>query len=161
MLVHKPYPFLRRHWNTIYYFFYNPIVALYRKIYKPHNQGVKVLLFNKERLLLVRIGYAHKMWGLPGGAIERNETAKAAALRELQEETGANISEARHIGELTWQKDGLVTIQYFVGRTDQEKIYIDGQEIVDAGWFSLDNLPKDNLNPTVHKIIALYEESKN
>lgn len=160
MLIKRPRPLPLRILRALYYLVYNTCVKFYRKLVNPHNHGAKVILFHKDTVLLVRIGYAHKLWGFPGGAIEKGEAAKVAAIRELREETGISVPDVDHIGELIWQKEGLVTVQYFVGRTDQVDIYIDDQEIVDAGWFSLDNLPKENLNPAVHKIIALYEESK-
>lgn len=37
-------------------------------------------------ILLIRDGYAH--WGFPKGHLEDGETAEAAALREVEEETG-------------------------------------------------------------------------
>jgi len=159
MLTRKPPPFFRRYSNIVYYFFYNPIVAQYRKIRKPHNQGVKVLLFNGDKVLLVRIGYAHKMGGFPGDAIDTGETAEAAAIRELQEESGIEVSSVTHVMERTWQKDGLVTVQYFSAKSDKNEIVIDNQEIIDAGWFSLDNLP-EGCNPTAKQIITQYENSK-
>jgi 8-oxo-dGTP pyrophosphatase MutT (NUDIX family) len=61
------------------------------------------------RVLLIRDAYEH--WGLPKGHIEPGETADAAALREVEEETGlANLV----LGP------GLLTIDWFFrarGRT--------------------------------------------
>lgn len=52
--------------------------------------AVSVALIHAGRLLLVRRGRgrARGLWALPGGRIAPGETADAAALRELAEETG-------------------------------------------------------------------------
>lgn len=53
---------------------------------------VGILLFQDDKVLLVKHGEAAShitgSYGLPAGRIEKGETAKQAAIRELQEETG-------------------------------------------------------------------------
>ena len=36
-------------------------------------------------------------WGLPGGFIEKNETPKKAALREVREETGFKLKNVKKV----------------------------------------------------------------
>ena len=52
--------------------------------------AVGVVCVRGEEVLLVRRGTPPKLgeWSIPGGRIEPGERAEAAALRELQEETG-------------------------------------------------------------------------
>lgn len=52
--------------------------------------AVGVVVLRGEEVLLVKRGSAPRLgqWSLPGGRIEWGETAEAAALRELTEETG-------------------------------------------------------------------------
>jgi 8-oxo-dGTP diphosphatase len=52
--------------------------------------AVGVVVLRGDEVLLVRRGTAPRLgqWSLPGGRIEWGETAEAAAMRELQEETG-------------------------------------------------------------------------
>lgn len=52
--------------------------------------GVSILLHGEGMVLLVQRGKAPYAgaWSLPGGRVEPGETLAAAALRELQEETG-------------------------------------------------------------------------
>ncbi len=47
-------------------------------VYRWHDDG--------PRVLLIRDAYQH--WGFPKGHLEKGETAEAAALREVEEETG-------------------------------------------------------------------------
>ncbi|MCR9268916.1 MAG: NUDIX hydrolase [Hyphomonadaceae bacterium] len=59
--------------------------------------AVGVVCLRGEEVLLIRRGTPPKQgeWSLPGGRVEPGEPVRAAALRELQEETGV---EARLIG---------------------------------------------------------------
>lgn len=54
--------------------------------------AVGVVVLRGEEVLLVRRGTPPRLgqWSLPGGRIEWGETAQAAALRELKEETGVD-----------------------------------------------------------------------
>ena len=54
---------------------------------RPQAHGAAVAVWQGERLLVVRTSYRPRL-DLPGGGIERAETALAAAVRELREETG-------------------------------------------------------------------------
>jgi len=52
-----------------------------------------VLLFNQEgEVLLVQPTYK-ETWEIPGGVVERNESPKAAVVREVQEELGLDLSQ--------------------------------------------------------------------
>tara|TARA_B100000745_G_C20097695_1_gene375366 strand:+ start:605 stop:808 length:204 start_codon:yes stop_codon:yes gene_type:complete len=47
----------------------------------------------------------------------------------------------------------------FYGNTTQEQLIIDDQEIDDAGWFAVNELP-ENCAPKVQQEIALYNDWK-
>lgn len=52
-----------------------------------------VVVWEGKFLLLERLGYHTGSWSVPGGHINKGETCRAAAVRELQEETGISINE--------------------------------------------------------------------
>lgn len=56
--------------------------------------AASIACWRGDRVLLVRRGRAPLagLWSLPGGRIESGETARAAALRELAEETGCTAA---------------------------------------------------------------------
>lgn len=58
-----------------------------------HTAGVIVVV--EERVLLIEhgegAGHVTGAWGIPAGAIDENETARAAAVRELAEEAGLRV----------------------------------------------------------------------
>ena len=65
----------------------------------PYRKGVGVMLLNRRGYVFVaqRIDSADAAWQMPQGGIDRGETPRAAALRELEEETGT--AKAEVIGE--------------------------------------------------------------
>ena len=52
--------------------------------------GVGALIFDRDRVLLVRRGHAPSLgeWSIPGGALEIGETLADGVKREVREETG-------------------------------------------------------------------------
>ena len=125
---------------------------------KPKTRGVKAVVTHSNQFLLVRIGYAHKRWTLPGGQVERNEDFKTAAMRELREETGVVVNEMTYLDScfstLHHKRD---TVQYFTAESADTELIIDDQEIVDAGWFARSLLPEER-NPSVDRGIAMYDK---
>jgi len=64
------------------------------------DRGGRVLLFHAQDPTYPELG---TWWDLPGGGIEPGETWRAAAVRELAEETGIQVA-GRQVGEPTWRR---------------------------------------------------------
>ncbi len=71
-------------------------VPEFRKTAAPPVAAVSALVISGRRVLLVRRGHPplFREWSLPGGRIEPGETAAAALVRELAEETGLTARRA-------------------------------------------------------------------
>lgn len=136
---HPVVRFVRQTFYKVYNFF----KTSYWRFCKPKTQGVKIMVFNAKReILLARIGYMHKLWVIPGGKLEKNETAEAAAARELYEEVGVKVEIVKSLFTIYHEKQGKKdTIYYFEAFSDTHDFVIDDEEIINVGWFALDALP--------------------
>ncbi|MES2971613.1 MAG: NUDIX hydrolase [Patescibacteria group bacterium] len=71
-----------------------------------------VIIDAKARLLLLhRNTAAHKHWEIPGGKIEKGESATDAAVRELTEELGVKVKIVKRLGSKDF-KDGGKKFDY-------------------------------------------------
>jgi 8-oxo-dGTP pyrophosphatase MutT (NUDIX family) len=95
------------------------------------------------------------LWGLPGGAIELDESAAQTAVREVREETGYEAAVVRLVGVYTDPShttfrypDGNV-VQYvsllFECRLTGGHARTQWAEATDMRWFAADALPPDVL----------------
>jgi len=147
--------------KKLYYFFRNPIYKLYCFVFRLKSIGVKVIVENNDnKLLMVRIGYAHKCWTFPGGGVRKNESFQEAAQRELEEETGIKVENLIEIGEYLsnrYYKKNIVKCFYL--KTDVSFVKIDNFEIIESGWFKIEEFPK-NCSFAVSKILEIYKNFK-
>jgi 8-oxo-dGTP pyrophosphatase MutT (NUDIX family) len=89
-------------------------------------------------VLLVRAKRDPTVWIFPKGHIEPGETAEAAALREVQEETGVQGALLGPIGDPLEFQSGheLVRVQYFLIRIIADSGSGDGRE---KRWLTFDD----------------------
>ena len=111
----------------------------YRLIAKPRTHGALVALWNQGQMLLVAASYRGEL-SLPGGWINRGETARMAAQRELAEELGLQV-DASELGE-PWtfterSARGVNTVTIFsVELTERPTLQVDGLEILNYLWLT-------------------------
>jgi 8-oxo-dGTP diphosphatase len=85
-------------------------------------------------------------WALPGGFVHLDETLEEAALRELREETGVEdvyLEQLYTVGTVDRDpRERVVTVAYYaLVKLSDHKLRA-ATDASDAGWFSLDKLPK-------------------
>lgn len=120
--------------------------------------GVRGILINAQNeVLLLRHTY-RPGWYLPGGGVDRNETAAMAVIREVHEETGLSATgqpELFHVYLNRWLGiDDHVLV--FAIRQYQGKAEIhDPFEIAELGWFALSDLPEE-VNPATARCLAQF-----
>ena len=105
------------------------------RFYHPHVDGVSVLVWHRERLLLVRNSY-RETWGPPGGLRRRRAEPRSEALRELREEVGLTPApESLHDrGTLEVEHSYVCDhVHFFEWRVEDEpRFSIDNREVVEA-----------------------------
>ena len=111
----------------------------YRLIVKPSTHGALVAVWHQEQVLLVAASYRREL-SLPGGWINRGETPRRAAQRELAEELGLQVEEGQ-LGEPWTLRErsarGVNTVTIFsVELAERPTLQVDGLEILDYMWLT-------------------------
>jgi 8-oxo-dGTP diphosphatase len=131
--------------------------------------AVIAVLIHEGRALLVRRANPPDagLWGFPGGKIEHGETVRAAALRELLEETGVQ-AQAQEIlttlDILVRSDDGALQqhyIQIAVRCRWLSGLPLAADDALEARWFPLSDLHPDRLamSADVDAIARLAQEA--
>ena len=90
------------------------------------------------------------LWGFPGGLIELGESATDAVRREFREEVGLQIEPKRLVGVYTSLDfdrsypngdQSQLFASFFECETIGGELQMQEEEVLELGWFDLDNLP--------------------
>ncbi len=115
--------------------------------YRNPGVGAAAVVFDGEgRVLLVKRGpgaFRAGLWSVPAGYVDYGEDIRAAAARELEEETGLEAE----IGDVVWVATNVadpakVTVGvWFSARVVGGRLRA-GDDAVDARYFPVDSLPE-------------------
>jgi 8-oxo-dGTP pyrophosphatase MutT (NUDIX family) len=149
VLPFLPVPIRRLGYRTAYL-----CLLIYWFIRRPRLRGVKCVLTDRDRVLLVLHTYGPREWDLPGGGMKRAEPPLRAARREMHEELGVCIDEWNALGEVfarMHHRSG--NLQCFQAELREPAITIDLGELAKARWFPRHALPP-NLGRYVRPILS-------
>ena len=119
-------------------------LRVYWFLTRPQVSGVKCVLTDGERVLLVRHTYGPRGWDLPGGSIKRGETPATAASREMNEELGISIEQWQALGQFKVEVDHRRDyVHCFQAELGAAEIVLDRGELAAASWFPRHGLPSD------------------
>jgi mutator protein MutT len=123
--------------------------------------GVGAVVVDDNKVLLVRRGHAPLKgeWSLPGGTVELGETLDAAAVREVREETGLEVT-VRSIVEvfdrIDRTSDDRVAYHFvivdFLCRLAGGAL-VPASDAEDARWVRVDDLFEYRVTPKVSAVI--------
>ncbi len=139
---------------TFTYEYERPAVTVDCVVFGLDDQDLKVLLIERD------LAPFQGKWALPGGFVRVAETLDAAALRELQEETGLKkvfLEQLYTFGNLDRDpRERVITVAYYaLVRLTSHKVKA-ATDARQALWFGIDDLPK--LAFDHNKILKLAHE---
>ena len=113
---------------------------------------VDAMIFSKgpagwQLLLIQRGNEPYKgMWALPGGFVEDDEELEAAAIRELEEETGLNVpamTQLHTFGKVGRDPRGRTVSATYYAFTDAAKQEVKGaDDAAHAEWVNIKDIKK-------------------
>jgi 8-oxo-dGTP pyrophosphatase MutT (NUDIX family) len=125
--------------------------------------GVRAAVFDGEgRVFLVRHSYIPG-WYLPGGGVEPGETLAAALDRELMEEGGIVLDRPAELFGLYLNRhiSRRDHVALFVARDWRQprQPKLPNLEIVDCGFFTLDDLPDGTTAATRRRLVEIRKRT--
>ncbi len=103
--------------------------------------AVNVAVLDRDRILLMQ-REDFEVWCLPGGHVDDGESLAEAAVREVREETGLDVTLTRLVGSYSrpiWH--GGIHVVLFAARAIGGTLAPDPVEVTDVGWFRSETLP--------------------
>ena len=99
----------------------------------------------QDRILLCKraIDPKYGKWTVPAGFLENNETAEQGAIRETEEESGANVKIVRLHTLYSLPHVGQVYAIYLANMTSA--IFDPGKESLECRFYRIDEIPWDNI----------------
>lgn len=104
--------------------------------------AVIVAVIRAGKILLGRSGRFpnQKLFSVLAGYVELGETLEACVHREVMEEAGIRIGNLKYFGSQPWPYSGSLMVA-FTAEWLSGEISVDGEEILEAGWFGPQDLP--------------------
>jgi ADP-ribose pyrophosphatase YjhB (NUDIX family) len=119
--------------------------------------GVRAACFDEDgRLFLVRHSYVPG-WHMPGGGVERHETVEQALEKELREEGNLVMTDRPQLFQVYFnrkvsKRDHIAFYRVIVRQSAPR---MPDREIVESGFFTLDNLPPGTTGSTCQRLREL------
>jgi NAD+ diphosphatase len=123
--------------------------------------AIIVAVLRGDKILLARASrFPKEMHSVLAGFVEPGESLEECVRREVGEEVGVEVMNIRYFGSQPWPFPNSLMIGFTAEYAGGE-IRIDEKEIVYAGWFRADNLPKipDKIS-IARKLIDWFVEGK-
>ncbi|MFB9952283.1 NUDIX domain-containing protein [Rhizobium puerariae] len=123
--------------------------------------GVRAACFDAQgRVFLVRHTYVPG-WYMPGGGLERHETALVALRKELREEGNLEIRDEAELFHVYYNRNVSKRdhVLFYRVNVEQTAPRLPDMEIAESGFFALDALPKDTTSATRRRLRELAGEA--
>lgn len=138
------------------------VLHVYFALSRGMTMGVRAACFDEAgRIFLVRHSYVPG-WHLPGGGIERGETALEALAKEMREEGNLVIGAPPQLLHIYFNRQTSKRDHVLLYRCDgvtQTGPRLKDREIVEAGFFALDALPAATTAATRRRLAEIAGEA--
>lgn len=120
--------------------------------------GVRTAVFDGPKVLLVRHTYMPG-WHMPGGGVDRGESAADAAVRELKEETWIEAQGAPRLVGFYYNpmpsKSDHIALYVCETWRSPRGLASPNMEIAEVNFFDLANLPDGTSRPTILRLAEI------
>jgi 8-oxo-dGTP pyrophosphatase MutT (NUDIX family) len=126
---------------------------IYWKTFNIKTQGVRVILYRHNKVLLVKHRYGN-LWVFPGGGMKKGESSEDVAIREIKEEVNIEINS--FVGKLGVYKNTHEgkndTVTVLVSEEFMISPFKKNFEVKEAEWFDIYELPKNTSRATKDRL---------
>lgn len=130
------------------------------RIRRPLTLGVRALVLNEKRqILLVRHTYIDG-WYFPGGGVEKGESLETAVARELTEEVGVTLAEPPELfGAYTYLQAYKSDHVIFYTAENWSIAPNKNLEIAEFDFFDRDNIPEETSPGTRRRLAEFFDKA--
>lgn len=115
--------------------------AIIVRVERRTDVGPQILLARASR-------FPSGMFSVLAGFVEPGETLEECVQREIMEEVGIAVADIRYFGSQPWPFPHSLMIA-FVAEALSDELVVDPNELVEAGWFAPDSLPRIPPPPSI------------
>ena len=127
--------------------------------YPQISPAIIVAVLKDNKILLAQSShFKSSFYSVLSGFVEPGESLEECLKREVKEEVGIDVKNIAYVDSQPWPFPNSLMIG-FIAEYANGDIIIDEEEIIDAGWFTVDNLPiLPNSISIARKLIDLFIE---
>ena len=110
-------------------------------IYPKISPAVMIAITKGDKILLASNSkFRSNYYSVLAGFVDPGERLEDAIKREVMEEVGIEIKNVKYFGSQPWPFPDALMIA-FIAEYDKGEVKVDDKELVEAKWFSIDNMP--------------------
>lgn len=119
-------------------------------LYPTISPAIIVAIRCDDKILLARnANFKNGFFSLVAGYVDIGESIQDTVRREVKEEVGLEIKNIRYYDSQPWPFSGSMMIGFTAEADGKQPIQIDNNEIVEAAWFTRNNLPNRPPNRSI------------
>ncbi len=115
--------------------------------------AVIIAIHNNDKLLMARHSYNTKVrYALIAGFVEMGESIEETVKREVKEEVGLEVKNIQYMGSQPWPFPNSLMCA-FKADYDSGEIKVDDEEILEAKWFTKDEIEKTDNDISIYSLL--------